>query len=131
MDPAVEPREPGLVGRVVVRRRLKDHVLTGPALEPERAGLDPDLEQPAGEVRAPRVAREHLRSGAAEGAVPGDEAGERRRDEAGPLVGNPLRAEDPADAALLARVLRGPLPGPDRDLTDVAGERRMSFAGRA
>ena len=64
---------------------------------------------------------EHLGGGAAEGAVPGDVARERGRDEGRQLVRQPVDGAHPAHAARLRGGILGvALPRTDRDLADMA-----------
>src|SRR5439155_5874227 len=78
VDPAEDARLPGLIGRVVVRRPRKNDVCAGPRVDAERTRLDRPLRKTAGEVLAAGDRRHDFRRGAAERAVAGDVAGERR-----------------------------------------------------
>ena len=132
VDAAVQTRQAGVVGGVVVARPLHDDVLAGPTLvleEPVLLGAE--LAEPTGEIRAAGETGERLGGGAAEGAVTGDEARERRRDEGVPLIRHPLDGAHPARARDLgpgvARLAGPPLHG---DLPLVAGQVLMALAGR-
>src|SRR5262245_12432930 len=89
VDPAVEPRDTGLVGSVVVRRPFELDRFGRPDLDRQVAGLFRVRALAAREVLAAGEAGEDLGGGAAERAVAGRVALERWRDERRQLVWHP------------------------------------------
>src|SRR5829696_9513050 len=83
VDTAVDARDPGLVGGVVVGGRLQHDIPARPPLDVEASAGLTALEQPARKIRAARERREDLSGGAAEGAVAGHVPRKGRGDERG------------------------------------------------
>ena len=102
MDPTPDARQACLIGGVLVSRPLQREIDARPLLEDQElvAWALELSEAPREELRTGHQA-EDRRPGAAVGAVTGDVARERRRDECRTLIGPPVLSQNPPDARLV------------------------------
>ncbi len=133
MNATVHPRLSRLVGRVEVGGPLQSNLDTRPALEDEVAPLPRhELAEAAWEEGTAGDLGEHLGRRPAEGAVAGDEARERGRDEVAALVGDPVHAANPLDGrGVVGAVARFTRPCPHHHLSEEGGEALVSPPWRA